>query len=88
LPDPDDSVVDYYAENRKRREGKFLVRSRVQYRDQRRDLERPAASDPGYVRMHTGVDWATAYGTHIFRLRQRRSRSRRLGGGYGKICSS
>jgi len=62
---PDDSVVDYYDETGKSAK-KFLVRKPVNDAIMRSPFG--SRHDPflGFIKMHTGVDWATAYGTPIF----------------------
>jgi murein DD-endopeptidase MepM/ murein hydrolase activator NlpD len=62
---PDDSVVDYYDETGKSAK-KFLVRKPVNNAIMRSGFGSRRHPILGYVRMHTGVDWATAYGTPIF----------------------
>jgi len=62
---PDDSVVDYYDEAGKSAK-KFLVRKPVNNAIMRSGFG--ARHDPflGFVKMHTGVDWAAPFGTPIF----------------------
>jgi len=62
---PDDSVVDYYDETGKSAK-KFLVRKPVNNAIMRSGFGGRRHPILGYVKMHTGVDWATAYGTPIF----------------------
>ena len=62
---PDDSVVDYYDETGKSAK-KFLVRKPVNNAIMRSPFGYRRHPILGYVKMHTGVDWATAYGTPIF----------------------
>lgn len=62
---PDDSVVDYYDESGKSAK-KFLVRKPVANAIMRSGFGGRRHPILGYVKMHTGVDWATAYGTPIF----------------------
>jgi murein DD-endopeptidase MepM/ murein hydrolase activator NlpD len=62
---PDDSVVDYYDESGKSAK-KFLVRKPVNDAIMRSGFGGRRHPILGYVKMHTGVDWATAYGTPIF----------------------
>src|SRR5262249_21937514 len=62
---PDDGVVDYYDETGKSAK-KFLVRKPVNNAIMRSGFGSRRHPILGYVRMHTGVDWATAYGTPIF----------------------
>lgn len=62
---PDDSVVDYYDETGKSAK-KFLVRKPVNNAIMRSGFGGRRHPILGYVKMHTGVDWATPYGTPIF----------------------
>ena len=62
---PDNSVVDYYDESGKSAK-KFLVRKPVANAIMRSGFGGRRHPILGYVKMHTGVDWATAYGTPIF----------------------
>jgi murein DD-endopeptidase MepM/ murein hydrolase activator NlpD len=62
---PDDSVVDYYDETGKSAK-KFLVRKPVSNAIMRSGFGGRRHPILGFVKMHTGVDWATAYGTPIF----------------------
>ena len=62
---PDDSVVDYYDETGKSAK-KFLVRKPVNSAIMRSGFGGRRHPILGYVKMHTGVDWATSYGTPIF----------------------
>jgi murein DD-endopeptidase MepM/ murein hydrolase activator NlpD len=62
---PDDGVVDYYDETGKSAK-KFLVRKPVNNAIMRSGFGGRRHPILGYVKMHTGVDWATAYGTPIF----------------------
>ena len=62
---PDNSVVDYYDETGKSAK-KFLVRKPVNNAIMRSGFGGRRHPILGYVKMHTGVDWATAYGTPIF----------------------
>jgi murein DD-endopeptidase MepM/ murein hydrolase activator NlpD len=62
---PDDSVVDYYDETGKSAK-KFLVRKPVNNAIMRSPFGYRRHPILGYVKMHTGVDWATPYGTPIF----------------------
>jgi murein DD-endopeptidase MepM/ murein hydrolase activator NlpD len=62
---PDDGVVDYYDETGKSAK-KFLVRKPVNDAIMRSGFGGRRHPILGYVKMHTGVDWATAYGTPIF----------------------
>ena len=62
---PDDAVVDYYDETGKSAK-KFLVRKPVSNAIMRSGFG--IRHDPilGFIKMHTGVDWAAPYGTPIF----------------------
>ncbi|SHG61096.1 M23 family metallopeptidase [Bradyrhizobium erythrophlei] len=62
---PDDSVIDYYDETGKSAK-KFLVRKPVSNAIMRSGFGGRRHPILGFVKMHTGVDWATAYGTPIF----------------------
>jgi murein DD-endopeptidase MepM/ murein hydrolase activator NlpD len=62
---PDDAVVDYYDETGKSAK-KFLVRKPVNNAIMRSGFGGRRHPILGYVKMHTGVDWATPYGTPIF----------------------
>src|SRR5437868_7007627 len=62
---PDDAVVDFYDETGKSAK-KFLVRKPVSNAIMRSGFGARRHPILGYVKMHTGVDWATPYGTPIF----------------------
>jgi murein DD-endopeptidase MepM/ murein hydrolase activator NlpD len=62
---PDDAIVDYYDETGKSAK-KFLVRKPVNNAMMRSGFGSRRHPILGYSRMHTGVDWATGYGTPIF----------------------
>jgi murein DD-endopeptidase MepM/ murein hydrolase activator NlpD len=62
---PDDGLVDFYDETGKSAK-KFLVRKPVNDAIMRSGFGGRRHPILGFVRMHTGVDWATAYGTPIF----------------------
>ena len=80
---PDDGVVDYYDETGKSAK-KFLVRKPVNNAIMRSGFGGRRHPILGYVKMHTGVDWATAYGTPIFAAGNGVIEKAQLEGGYGK----
>ena len=80
---PDDSVVDYYDETGKSAK-KFLVRKPVNNATMRSGFGGRRHPILGYVKMHTGVDWATAYGTPIFASGNGVLEKVGTEGGYGK----
>jgi murein DD-endopeptidase MepM/ murein hydrolase activator NlpD len=80
---PDDSVVDYYDETGKSAK-KFLVRKPVNNAIMRSGFGSRRHPILGYVKMHTGVDWATAYGTPIFASGNGTVEVAGWEGGYGK----
>jgi murein DD-endopeptidase MepM/ murein hydrolase activator NlpD len=80
---PDDSVVDYYDETGKSAK-KFLVRKPVNDAIMRSGFGSRRHPILGYVKMHTGVDWATPYGTPIFASGNGVVEVAGLEGGYGK----
>jgi len=80
---PDDSVVDYYDETGKSAK-KFLVRKPVNNAIMRSGFGNRRHPILGYVKMHTGVDWATAYGTPIFASGNGVVEVAGWEGGYGK----
>jgi murein DD-endopeptidase MepM/ murein hydrolase activator NlpD len=79
----DDSVVDYYDETGKSAK-KFLVRKPVNNAIMRSGFGSRRHPILGYVKMHTGVDWATAYGTPIFASGNGVVEAAGWEGGYGK----
>jgi murein DD-endopeptidase MepM/ murein hydrolase activator NlpD len=80
---PDDSVVDYYDETGKSAK-KFLVRKPVNSAIMRSGFGGRRHPILGYVKMHTGVDWATPYGTPIFASGNGVLEKVGAEGGYGK----
>jgi murein DD-endopeptidase MepM/ murein hydrolase activator NlpD len=80
---PDDSVVDYYDETGKSAK-KFLVRKPVNNAIMRSGFGSRRHPILGYVKMHTGVDWATPYGTPIFASGNGVIEKAAWEGGYGK----
>jgi murein DD-endopeptidase MepM/ murein hydrolase activator NlpD len=80
---PDDSTVDYYDESGKSAK-KFLVRKPVSNAIMRSGFGSRRHPILGYVKMHTGVDWATPYGTPIFASGNGMVEKVGLEGGYGK----
>jgi murein DD-endopeptidase MepM/ murein hydrolase activator NlpD len=80
---PDDAVVDYYDETGKSAK-KFLVRKPVSNAIMRSGFGGRRHPILGYVKMHTGVDWATPYGTPIFASGNGIVEKVGREGGYGK----
>jgi murein DD-endopeptidase MepM/ murein hydrolase activator NlpD len=80
---PDDAIVDYYDETGKSAK-KFLVRKPVNNAIMRSGFGSRRHPILGYVKMHTGVDWATAYGTPIFASGNGVVEVAGWEGGYGK----
>ena len=80
---PDDGLVDYYDETGKSAK-KFLVRKPVNSAIMRSGFGGRRHPILGYVKMHTGVDWATAYGTPIFASGNGVVEVAGWEGGYGK----
>jgi len=80
---PDDAVVDYYDETGKSAK-KFLVRKPVNNAIMRSGFGSRRHPILGYVKMHTGVDWATPYGTPIFASGNGVVETVGWEGGYGK----
>jgi murein DD-endopeptidase MepM/ murein hydrolase activator NlpD len=80
---PDDAVVDFYDETGKSAK-KFLVRKPVNNAIMRSGFGSRRHPILGYVKMHTGVDWATPYGTPIFASGNGVVATVGWEGGYGK----
>jgi murein DD-endopeptidase MepM/ murein hydrolase activator NlpD len=80
---PDDSVVDFYDETGKSAK-KFLVRKPVNNAIMRSGFGGRRHPILGFVKMHTGVDWATPYGTPIFASGNGIVEKVGWEGGYGK----
>ena len=80
---PDDSVVDYYDETGKSAK-KFLVRKPVNNAIMRSGFGGRRHPILGFTKMHTGVDWATPYGTPIFASGNGVVETAGWEGGYGK----
>ncbi|MDB5654563.1 MAG: hypothetical protein JWQ94_2176 [Tardiphaga sp.] len=81
---PDDSIVDYDDETGKSAK-KFLVRKPVNNAIMRSGFGSRRHPILGYVKMHTGVDWATPYGTPIFASGNGVVEVAGWEGGYGKF---
>ncbi|MEH2525304.1 MULTISPECIES: M23 family metallopeptidase [unclassified Bradyrhizobium] len=79
----DDSVVDFYDETGKSAK-KFLVRKPVNNAIMRSGFGGRRHPILGYTKMHTGVDWATPYGTPIFASGNGVVEKVGWEGGYGK----
>ena len=80
---PDDAVVDFYDETGKSAK-KFLVRKPVSNAIMRSGFGGRRHPILGYVKMHTGVDWAKPYGTPIFASGNGVVEKAGWEGGYGK----
>ena len=80
---PDDAVVDFYDDTGKSAK-KFLVRKPVNNAIMRSGFGGRRHPILGYVKMHTGVDWATPYGTPIFASGNGVVEKVGWEGGYGK----
>ncbi|MDE5455313.1 peptidoglycan DD-metalloendopeptidase family protein [Bradyrhizobium sp. CSA112] len=80
---PDDSIVDFYDETGKSAK-KFLVRKPVSNAIMRSGFGGRRHPILGYTKMHTGVDWATPYGTPIFASGNGVVEKVGWEGGYGK----
>ncbi|MGH6789030.1 MAG: M23 family metallopeptidase, partial [Pseudolabrys sp.] len=80
---PDDGIVDYYDESGKSAK-KFLVRKPVTAGIMRSGFGIRRHPILGYVKMHTGVDWAAPFGTPIFAAGNGSIEEIGLKGGYGK----
>jgi murein DD-endopeptidase MepM/ murein hydrolase activator NlpD len=80
---PDDATVDFYDETGKSAK-KFLVRKPVNNAIMRSGFGGRRHPILGYVKMHTGVDWATPFGTPIFASGNGVVEKVGWEGGYGK----
>jgi murein DD-endopeptidase MepM/ murein hydrolase activator NlpD len=80
---PDDAAVDFYDETGKSAK-KFLVRKPVSDAIMRSGFGGRRHPILGYIKMHTGVDWATAYGAPIFASGNGVVEKVGWEGGYGK----
>jgi murein DD-endopeptidase MepM/ murein hydrolase activator NlpD len=80
---PDDATVDFYDETGKSAK-KFLVRKPVNNAIMRSGFGGRRHPILGYFKMHTGVDWATPYGTPIFASGNGVVEKVGWEGGYGK----
>jgi murein DD-endopeptidase MepM/ murein hydrolase activator NlpD len=80
---PDDGIVDYYDDAGKSAK-KFLVRKPVNQAVMRSGFGARRHPILGFVKMHTGVDWATAYGSPIFAAGNGVIEKIGWEGGYGK----
>jgi murein DD-endopeptidase MepM/ murein hydrolase activator NlpD len=80
---PDDSIVDFYDDTGKSAK-KFLVRKPVNNAIMRSGFGGRRHPILGYAKMHTGVDWATPYGTPIFASGNGVVEKAGWEGGYGK----
>jgi len=80
---PDDAIIDYYDETGKSAK-KFLVRKPVNNAIMRSGFGGRRHPILGYTKMHTGVDWATPYGTPIFASGNGVVEKVGWEGGYGK----
>src|ERR1700736_2757426 len=80
---PHDAVVDYSDETGKSAK-KFLVRKPVNSAIMRSPFGIRRHPILGYVKMHTGVDWAAPYGTPIFASGNGVVEKAEWEGGYGK----
>ncbi len=80
---PDDGIVDYYDETGKSAK-KFLVRKPVANGIMRSGFGSRRHPILGYVKMHTGVDWAAPTGTPIYAAGNGTIEKAGWDGGYGK----
>jgi murein DD-endopeptidase MepM/ murein hydrolase activator NlpD len=80
---PDDGVVDYYDETGKSAK-KFLVRKPVSDGIMRSGFGARKHPVLGYVRAHTGVDWAAPIGTPIYAAGNGTIEKMGWEGGYGR----
>jgi murein DD-endopeptidase MepM/ murein hydrolase activator NlpD len=80
---PDDGVVDYYDETGKSAK-KFLVRKPVNDGIMRSGFGSRRHPILGYIKMHTGLDWAAPMGTPIYASGNGMVEKAGWEGGYGK----
>ena len=80
---PDDGIVDYYDETGKSAK-KFLVRKPVNDGIMRSGFGSRRHPILGYIKMHTGLDWAAPMGTPIYASGNGTVEKAGWEGGYGK----
>jgi murein DD-endopeptidase MepM/ murein hydrolase activator NlpD len=80
---PDDQLVDYYDENGKSSR-KFLVRKPITIGETRSGFGYRRHPILGYLKMHTGVDWAAPIGTPILAAGNGTVIMAEWHGGYGR----
>jgi len=80
---PDDGMVDFYDESGKSAK-KFLVRKPVSQGEMRSGFGTRKHPLLGYVRAHTGVDWAAPIGTPIYASGNGTIEKMGWEGGYGR----
>ena len=81
---PDDGLVDYYDENGKSAK-KFLIRKPVAEGIMRSGFGLRRHPILGYVKMHTGVDWAGPTGTPVYAAGNGTIEKEGWESGYGKF---